>query len=144
MNSSDNEGRQFIEDYLESISGRPKTEDLIARFVSDPTLAEHIRAAEAAFPAYELVAHQLIAEGDLVAMRGTFRGVHRGAFAGIEPTGKPVSANLMIIYRLDRGRIVEHWLQMDTTTLVQQLTDGAGLQPSGGLTDEANDLVGVR
>lgn len=67
--------------------------------MSDPNLAEHIRQVEAAFPAYELVAEQLIAQGNLVAMRGTFQGVHRGAFAGIPATGRPVSAGLMIIYR---------------------------------------------
>jgi predicted ester cyclase len=125
MTSSTTQSRQFIEGYLHALSGQPKTDELVARLVGDPTLAEHIRQVEAAFPAYELIVQQLIAEQDLVAMRGTFRGVHRGAFAGIEPTHKAVSADLMIFYRLGDGRIQEHWLQMDRAVLVNQLTHRA-------------------
>lgn len=102
MSSLTAQSRQFIEDYLHALSGQPKTDELVGRFVSDPALVEHIRGVEAAFPAYELIAHQLIAEEDLIEMRGTFHGVHRGPFAGIEPTGKAVSANLMIF--LPSGR----------------------------------------
>ncbi len=122
MTSSTTQSAQFVEDYLHALSGQPKTDELVAQFVSDATLVEHIRNVEAAFPAYELIAHQLIAEENLVAMRAIFRGVHRGAFAGIEPTRKTVSAELMIFYRLRDGRIAEHWLQMDMTGLMDQLT----------------------
>jgi predicted ester cyclase len=122
MTSSTTQSAQFIEDYLHALSGQPKTNELVAQFVSDPILVEHIRNVEAAFPAYELIAHQLIAEENLVAMRATFRGVHRGIFAGIEPTRKTVSADLMIFYRLRDGRIAEHWLQMDMGGLMDQLT----------------------
>ena len=122
MSSLTTQSRQFIEDYLHALSGQPKTDKLVGRFVSDPTLVEHIREVEAAFPEYELIAQQVIAEENLIAMRGTFRGVHRGAFAGVEPTSKAVSADLMIFYRLGDGRIVDHWLQMDMAALVKQLT----------------------
>jgi predicted ester cyclase len=63
----------------------------------------------------------LIAEQDLVAMRGTFHGVHRGPFAGVPPTGRSVAAPLMIIYRLENERIAEHWLHFDGASLVAQL-----------------------
>jgi predicted ester cyclase len=125
MNLSPNENRQWITRYLAALSGQPKTPALVERFVRDAALAEHIRQVEAAFPAYELLADDLIAEGDLVAMRGVFRGVHRGAFAGIEATGKSVSAGLMIMYRINGGRIVEHWMQFDLPALIGQLKDPA-------------------
>lgn len=122
MTSSTTQSRRFIEDYLHALSGQPKTDELVARFVSDPALVEHIHQVEAAFPAYELIAQQLIAEENLVAMRGTFRGIHQGAFAGIEPTHEAVSADLIIVYRLGDGRIQEHWLQMNMSGLMDQLT----------------------
>ena len=78
--------------------------------------------AEAAFPEYELIATLLVAESDLVAARCTFRGVHKGEFAGIQPTGKRVSTDLMIFYRIREGKISEHWMQMDTRGLMDQLT----------------------
>jgi predicted ester cyclase len=125
MTHSSSETRKFIEDYLRALSGQPKTTEVVSQFVSDPSLAEHIQQVEAAFPSYELIAEQLVADGDLAALRGTFSGVHRGPFAGIPPTGKHVTADLMIFYRVHGGRIVEHWLQMNNAALVQQLVAAA-------------------
>ena len=133
MNFTSTESKQFVGRYLQALSGQSKTADLVERFVSDPSLAAHIRGhvaefaaadirdVEAAFPEYELIAEELIAERDLVAMRGTFHGVHRGPFAGIPPTGRSVAAPLMIIYRLENERIAEHWLHFDGASLVAQL-----------------------
>jgi predicted ester cyclase len=113
--------KQLITRYLSALSGQPKTPELAARFVSDPHLLQHIQEVEAAFPRYEIVAEQVISEGDLVAVRGVFRGVHGGMFAGIEPTGKSVSAGLMIVYRIADGRIAEHWMQFDVSAVLAQL-----------------------
>src|SRR2546423_9893393 len=122
MNLSSADSKQLVGRYLQALSGQAKTAGLVEEFVSDATLAEHIHQAEAAFPDYELVADDLIAERGLVAMRATFRGVHRGAFAGIEPTGRSVSAGLMIFYRIENGSIAEHWMQFDAAALIAQLT----------------------
>lgn len=125
MNLTSTETKQFVGRYLQALSGQAKTPELVARFVSDQALAEHIHQVEAAFPAYELVADEVIAERNLVAMRGTFQGVHRGTFAGIPATGRPVSAALMIIYRIEGDRIVEHWMQFDGPALMAQLQNAA-------------------
>jgi predicted ester cyclase len=116
------EARQLVQDYFNALSGQPKPEKLLDRFLNDADLKQHILQVEAAFPAYELIAHQIIAEADLVAIRATFRGVHKGEFAGIKPTGKRVSSDLMIIYRVTDGLMVEHWLQMDMKDIVEQLS----------------------
>jgi predicted ester cyclase len=121
MNSTVSGNKQLITNYLNTLSGHPKTPELAARFVSDPHLIQHIQEVEAAFPACELVPEQIIGEGDLVVVRGVFKGVQRGAFAGIEPTGTSVSAGLIIVYRIADGRIVEHWLQFDLLGVLEQL-----------------------
>jgi predicted ester cyclase len=115
------DSRAFITRYLDALSGHPKPAELVAGFVSDAALAEHIAFVEAAFASYELVSEQMVVEGDVVAMRGTFRGRHSGTFAGIPATGRVVSAPLMIFYRLEDGRIAQHWLQFDGASLVAQL-----------------------
>jgi predicted ester cyclase len=125
MPHASRETKQLIEDYLRALSGKPKTRDVVSQFVSDPTLAEHIQQIEAAFPSYALVARHLIADGDLAAVQGTFSGVQRGPFAGLPPTGRSVTADLMIFYRVHGGRIVEHWLQMDNAALMKQLVAAA-------------------
>ena len=118
-----NENKRLIKSYLDALSGRNKTPELVAKYVADKALAQHIAEVEAAFPSYELIPEQTLGEDDMVVVRGTFRGVHRGAFAGIDPTGKAVSAGLIIIYEVQNNRIVHHWMQFDLFSLLQQLQD---------------------
>ena len=115
------ENKTLITDYLRTLSGRPKTPDLVRQFVADEGLAQHIADVEAAFPNYEIIQEDMLEEGDKVVVRGNFHGIHRGVFAGIEPTGKSVSAGLIIIYRIANGLIIDHWMQFDLFTLLQQL-----------------------
>ncbi len=122
MSDQTEQSTQCITNYIVALSGQPKTAELIDRYVSDPALRQHILASEAAFPAYNITVHKLVAQGDTVALCGVFQGVHRGAFAGIEPTGRRVSAPLMIFYRIRDNRIAEHWMQFDGAALVSQLT----------------------
>ena len=90
--------------------------------MTDKDLIEHIERVEEGFPCYELVAEQIVGEGDLVAVRGVFRGVHKGGFEGIDPTGQRVEADIFVMYRVSEGRIVQHWLQFDAARLMAQLT----------------------
>jgi predicted ester cyclase len=115
------DSKQLIKDYFKALSGQPKTEELLDRYMSDADLKEQIRVAEAGFPGYDVIDNQIVAEGDLVAVRCTFRGVHKGEFAGIPATGKQVSSDFMIFYRVRDGLIVEHWIQMDLKGIVDQL-----------------------
>jgi predicted ester cyclase len=123
MNAVAIDNKQIVEQYVKDLTTQPKTEALVDKYVSDESLKHHIRISEAAFPGYVIEPHALVADGDLVAMRGTFRGTHHGAFAGVEATGKEVSAELLIFYKLVDGRIAEHWMQLDVMALMQQLRD---------------------
>ena len=125
MTATATDNTTFIARYLQALSGKAKTPAIVAELVTDPSLIAHIRDVEAE---YELEAEEVVAERDLVAMRGTFRGVHRGPFAGIEATGRTVSAPLMIFYRIADGRIAQHWLQFDGAGLVAQLQQDKALR----------------
>lgn len=122
MSLAATDNKQLIKDYLQALSGQPKTEELVDQYVSDASLKEHIAQAEAAFPSYEVELQQMVAEGDWIACRATFRGVHRGNFAGVPATGRHVSSDFMIFYRVDDGRIVQHWMQLDVHDILHQLT----------------------
>lgn len=122
MNSLSTGNKEWVLAYFQALSGRSKSEDLLDRYITDPELKHHIRTVETAFPFYELIPHQIVADSDLVAARCTFRGVHKGEFAGIQPTGKPVSVDFMIFYRIHDGRVAEHWMQMCIGDLLNQLT----------------------
>ena len=73
------------------------------------------------FPDLRYTIEEMIAEGDTVVTRVTFRGTHRGAFLGIPPTNRQVSVPAVHITRVVEGTIREHWSLMDDLGLMQQL-----------------------
>ena len=119
------EPKTLITEYLRTLSGRAKTPEIVQQYVTDERLARHISETEAAFPGYEIIIQDVLADGAKVAVRGEFRGVHRGEFLGIEATGQSVSAGLIIIYAVADGRIIDHWMQFDLFTLLDQLKSGS-------------------
>ena len=80
-----------------------------------------------AFPDFKFTIDDLVAEGDKVVIRSTWSGTHKGEFMGIPPTGKRVSFGVIDILRMAEGKCVEHWGQMDSMGLMQQL----GAIPAG-------------
>ncbi len=117
---STEENKAFIRRYLEALS-KDRAAEVVNRYVTDEELKRVIALNEAAFPHYELVAEDMIAEGDKVVVRSTFHGTHRGDFMGIPPTGKQVTMPLILIYRIADDKIVEHWMQADALGMMQQL-----------------------
>ena len=75
----------------------------------------------AAFPDIRADIHDQVAEGDKVVTRKTFQGTHQGEFMGIPPTGKKVAFDVIDIFRIADGMIVEHWFVGDMMALMQQL-----------------------
>jgi predicted ester cyclase len=118
---SPEENKAFIRRYFEALSGKDKPAAVVNRYVSDEELKHHIALYEAAFPSYQLIAEDMIAEGDKVVVRSTFRGTHKGDLMGIPPTGKQVTMPLILIYRIADDKIVDHWMQADALGLLQQL-----------------------
>ncbi len=63
----------------------------------------------------------MIAEGDKVSIRITFRGAHKGELWGIVPTGKEVTFSGVLITQWANGKEVQAWDIWDTASLLQQL-----------------------
>lgn len=74
-----------------------------------------------AFPDTKVTFEELLAEGDEVACRYTFRATHRGDFLGIPPSGNRVEMNGMTILRFEDGKCVERWQNADMMGLMRQL-----------------------
>jgi steroid delta-isomerase-like uncharacterized protein len=81
-------------------------------------LASMMRSA---FPDFKATIEDIIAEGDKVVIRMTWSGTHKGEFMGIPATGKRVSIGVIDILRMDGGKCVEHWGQMDSMGMMQQI-----------------------
>jgi predicted ester cyclase len=69
-----------------------------------------------------------IAEGDKVVTRLRARGRFVEGFAGIPPTGGELDVTAIAIHRIENGKLVEHWGEVDSLTVMQQL----GVVPSVG------------
>jgi predicted ester cyclase len=61
------------------------------------------------FPDLHVSIDLLLTEGELVALRTTWRGTHLGMYEGIAPTGRTTARNMLQIFRLQDGKIVEEW-----------------------------------
>ena len=68
-----------------------------------------LRSVRASFPDLEGAVEDVVAEGDRVGGRVTWRGTQAGPFAGAAPTGRPVCFTAIHIVRLEHGRIAEWW-----------------------------------
>jgi predicted ester cyclase/uncharacterized protein YndB with AHSA1/START domain len=75
-----------------------------------------------AFADVEVEIEDQIVEGDRVVERHRSRGVHRGEFMGIAPTGRQVSWTGNHIYRIVDGRIAEAWSEVSLYELLAQIT----------------------
>jgi steroid delta-isomerase-like uncharacterized protein len=103
----------------------------------------------------------LIVEGDLVGIRNTWHGTHKGDFYGIPATGQRVEVTSIGIDRVREGKVVEGWGELDMVGMMQQLKalpklgpgavaagksqtwgdTGVGSQGSGAPTEDAKTLA---
>ncbi len=67
------------------------------------------------------VVDDVIAEGDKIVVRWTWRCTHKGEFMGIPATGKRATVTGMAIYRVAGDKCVERWVELSLLGLLQQL-----------------------
>ena len=81
----------------------------------------------AAFPDLTVTVDRLVQTESDIAMAYTIHGTHRGEFAGIAPTGRPITARGMQIARFENGKIAERWGSSDELGILLKL--GAKVSP---------------
>jgi steroid delta-isomerase-like uncharacterized protein len=133
MSAADNETlvRRFFEAYNQSDS--PAFEaifspDYVCHAGGEPEpmvgLAANL-AAEAhfrsAFSDVHWTLDDLIAAGDKVVVRRTWRVTHSGPFQGLPATGRTLTGTAIDIFRVIDGKIVEQWTESDNLSFMQQL-----------------------
>jgi predicted ester cyclase len=121
---------QIVREYLAAV-GQPghagwtehlsETVSFNGREIPPAELAAFLGGIRAGFPDLEFVIIGQIAEGDRVATWGRFHGTHTGSFAGIPPTGRKVEWLGIAVDRIENGKIVEMWHEMDLHGLLRQL-----------------------
>jgi len=78
-------------------------------------------ALRTAFPDLRVKIIKQSADGDKVWTYKRFSGTHKGEWAGVPPTRKKVSFDVIDILTLKDGKITEHWHVMDQLGIYQQM-----------------------
>jgi steroid delta-isomerase-like uncharacterized protein len=104
--------------------------------LSGPDREGQKRAAQQmweAFPDLHTDTADMMVEGDRVMLHYHAVGTHKGEIMGVAPTNKKVCMGGMSVYRIENGKIKEHWGYFDTMNLMEQLgMSGFGQGGSSG------------
>ena len=82
------------------------------------------------FPDLHFTIEDAVAEDERIAFRWIARGTHQGDFAGIAPTGKPITVTGITILRIVEGKIIDDRNETNNHTLTEQLVIGAVTLPA--------------
>jgi predicted ester cyclase len=93
------------------------------------------RMMNGAFPDVVVKEEDMIASGDRVVERTSATATHKGSMMGEKPTNKRVAWSEIHIYRLQDGKVKEHWAEISTMELLQQI----GVLPQLGQSTNAAD-----
>ncbi len=99
-------------------------------YFNHAAVAEHRRGVEgfkhvsrwlkAAFPDSRFEIEAMIAEEDMVVVRGIASGTHEGEFMGNPPTGRTFSVEHTHWFRFAGGKLAEHWAVRDDLNHMMQ------------------------
>lgn len=74
-----------------------------------------------AVPDFKHVVRKIVSEGDTVWVYGTYSGTQKGDWLGIPATGKVYAFDAVDIFRVEDGKLAEHWDVLDAYGLFKQL-----------------------
>jgi steroid delta-isomerase-like uncharacterized protein len=129
---STHHGKQLAESFLEMLNTHDV--DLLDGFLGEIYVNHNDFVADgreanrefwtaffSAFPDVSGTMEDLVISGDRVVGRFTYRGTHAGDFMGIPATGRPIEMRTIDIWRVEDGLFVEHWDELNTLQLFQQI-----------------------
>ena len=84
-------------------------------------LKESAGGYRSAFPDLTIKVDEIFADDDLVAVRWTATGTHKGDLFGIPASGKQATVTGITIDKYKDGKLAESWTNWDTLGLLQQI-----------------------
>jgi len=96
--------------------------DVPEDFRSGPSaMAQFLNLYLRAFPDLRLDFEDVLVDRDRVVTRWHLEGTQDGPLMGIAASGRRVSIEGIRIDRVENGKIVESWMQLDTLSLLEQI-----------------------
>jgi predicted ester cyclase len=96
-----------------------------------------LRRRISAFPDWHREIRHLVVDGDYIAVHFTVTGTHRGAFQGIEATGRRLTISEFTLHRVEDGKFAEVWDLADMDAVMRQIGHGEAQVPLTAAADEA-------
>jgi predicted ester cyclase len=96
-------------------------------YVNDAPMDANIVTAQfvplvTAFPDWRWTVRNMIIDAEHISLNFAVTGTHRGAFEGIEPTGREVTISEFTIYRVEGDKFTHVWDLADFASLTAQIT----------------------
>jgi predicted ester cyclase len=88
-----------------------------------------------ASPDWHWEIRHIVVDGDNIAVHFTVTGTHRGAFQGIEATGRRVTVSEFTLYHAEDGKFAEVWDLTDMDAVMRHIRRGEA--PLTAPADEA-------
>lgn len=82
------------------------------------TVREALEYFFKAFPDATFSVHDMIVDGDKVAVEWTLSATHRGEYLGVQPSGKGFQVRNVAIFRVANGQFVRDFSLFDATGLL--------------------------
>jgi predicted SnoaL-like aldol condensation-catalyzing enzyme len=112
-NNNLNEFDEIVaEDYNDHLPGQSPGREVLKKYFA---------GLHAAFANLKMPILAMVAEGDKVAVYNSIRGTHQGDYGSFKAKGNPVDAKAFQLYRIENGRLAEHWEVADFMNLIQQI-----------------------
>ena len=125
--------KQIIAKFGEEVFGKKDLSNLQAHMQEDyiqhnPLVPQGLAGFKTFFadwfkavPDWNYSLTKIVSEGDTVWAYGTYSGTQKGDWLGIPATHKSYRIDAVDIFRIQDGKLAEHWDVMDTYGLFKQL-----------------------
>ncbi|MDR4984046.1 MULTISPECIES: ester cyclase [Bacillus cereus group] len=90
--------------------------------------AEHVREMIEVYGNFSLEIQEFLVQESKVYVRWKQVGMHVGEIDGYQPTGLPIIQIASAVYRIEDGKIVEYWIQIDRSGIQNQLERNKNMQ----------------
>lgn len=116
--------KKLYRDFVETVINK-RQPDAAGRFMSE-SLIEHnaniakvgrpkfLAAVLAGFSDYHGEIQDILAEGDKVVVRTLWTGTQDGPFLGLPPSGRKLRFMTADFFRIENGKLAEHWDVVDS------------------------------